>query len=121
MPFDERREDTRRRAGCAAAGAARIDEPHMRAARRELVSDGAAHDTRADDGDVHTAILAGWWWVVRGEWWLLAGSRWLVVHQEPPTTSHELETEGRSDRETPRLLRARRLSVKLRQLVAAEA
>ena len=53
MTFDERREDARRRAGCAASGAPRIDDLHARAATRELVSDGAAHNARAHDGDVH--------------------------------------------------------------------
>ena len=83
MTFDERREDARRRAGCAASGAARINELHARAARRELVSDGAAHDTRADDGDLHIAILAGWWFVVRGWRWFVVGG-----YREPPTTDH---------------------------------
>ena len=68
MTFDERREDARRRPGCAASGTARINELHTRAARRELVSDGAAHDTRADDGDVHmgncTSTVYGLPWTV---------------------------------------------------------
>ncbi len=57
MTFDERRKDARRRAGCAASGAPRIDDPHARAATRELVSDGAAHDTRAHDRDIHIEAL----------------------------------------------------------------
>ena len=53
MTFDERRENARRRAGCAASGAPRIDDLHARAATRELVSDGAAHNARAHDRDIH--------------------------------------------------------------------
>ena len=75
MSLDERRENACRGACGAATRAARIDHFHARAARCELVGDGAANDTRADDGDVHTAILAGWWLVVGG-------------YYQPPTTNH---------------------------------
>ncbi len=45
----------------ALPGAARIDDAHGGAARRELVGDGQPHDARADDRDVHGIILVGSW------------------------------------------------------------
>ena len=57
MSFDVRRQDASRRAGRATSGSSRINDLHLRAARRELVSHGAAHHTRANDGDVHRGIL----------------------------------------------------------------
>ena len=57
--FDVRCEDAGRSPGRALAGTTRVDDPHGGAARRELVGDGQADDSCADDRDVHGNILVG--------------------------------------------------------------
>ena len=59
VAFDLRGEDAGRCARGATRDATRIDELDARAAGRKLVSDRAAHDAGADDGDVHMEILSG--------------------------------------------------------------
>jgi hypothetical protein len=59
VAFDLGSEDAGRRAGGAARDAPGINELNARTARRELVSDGTAHDASPDDGDVHKEILSG--------------------------------------------------------------
>ena len=53
MPFDERCEDAGRCASRATSGTAWIEHLHTRASRGELVRNGAADHTCADDGYVH--------------------------------------------------------------------
>jgi hypothetical protein len=68
MPLDVWSEHAGRRTRRPLSGAARIDHGHLRAARRELVGDGAAHDARADDGDLHMEDCTGVAWVASVAW-----------------------------------------------------
>ena len=57
VPFDVRGQDSR---GClrrAAAGAAHVDDPDVRAARPKSVSDRAPDDAAAHNRDLHDAIV----------------------------------------------------------------
>ncbi len=59
MRLDVGGENAGRCPGRALSAAARIDEAHVGATHRKLVSDGIPNDAGADDRDSHVTILVG--------------------------------------------------------------
>ena len=59
MSFDVRSQNAGRGTRRTLPASSRINDAHLSAARRELVSDRIADDAGADDDDLHRTILVG--------------------------------------------------------------